>query len=189
MPEDPHRDDGQPPTLTPSASEVMARASIVTHRSTPTSEAAVLNPVPASSPKARLSPSRRKPRRRRKNYKVSSLRGPEHVSPAQEQAAALLYQIADACPQLVGSWIKKNELRDWYFELADLEGWEVQGWIGVAKALKEWTTSRRITRNGEKLTCYKVVAISKLLKRRAALLSRQTTSVTTTRGPAPDATA
>ncbi len=131
------------------------------------------------------SSGKRKARPRRKQYKVAALRGRERSTPAQLQAAALLHQIADACPELIGSWVKKNELRNWYFELAALEGWEAQGWIRVAKALKEWTTSQRITRNGEKLTCYKVVAISMRLKRRAVQLSRQSNSSATTSDPAP----
>ncbi len=174
-------DVGQQRTLTPHASF----EAVVTNRSTTMPEASVPNSVLALGPKPRLSSDQRKPRRRRKHYKVSSLRGPEYVSQVQKQAAALLYEIADACPQLVGTWIKGNELRDWYFELTANEGWEAQGWISVAKALKDWTTSQRITRNGEKLTCYKVVAVSKPLKRRAAILSRAKL-VATTSEPAKD---
>lgn len=184
-----HRPEEFEPELAASKPQVLTLAEVVKDRPTPVSEAAVLNPVPASRPKAMLSPSRRKPRRRRKQYRLSSLRGREHVTPAQKQAAALLYQIADACPQLVGTWIRKDELRDWYFELAAQEGWQAQSWIRVAKALKEWTASRRITRNDEKLTCYKVVAISKPLKRRAAQLSRPSNAVATIGDPAPGATA
>lgn len=118
-------------------------------------------------------PAKRKGGPRRKQYKVAALRGRERSTPAQLHAAALLYQIANECPELVGSWIRQDELEAWYVEIAAQEGWPPQRWIPIARALKQWTRSRRITRHGKKHTHYRVGSITPALRRRALLACQQ----------------
>lgn len=102
---------------------------------------------------------------RRKHYKVERLYGVEKPTAAEVHAARLLLDIADGCSHYIGTWITKAELSQWYTELAAREGWEVQGWIPVARALTTWTTRKR----SKKRTSYLIPRPTAALRRRAAL--------------------
>lgn len=102
---------------------------------------------------------------RRKRYKLSRIYGVEKPTTAEIHAARLLLDIADECPHFIGTWITKDELHRWYAELALREGWEVQGWIPIARALKTWTSCER----PKKRTSYLIPRPTVALRRRAAL--------------------
>lgn len=102
---------------------------------------------------------------RRKRYKLGRLYGVEKPTTAEIHAARLLLDIADGCPHFIGTWITKDELSRWYAELALREGWEVQGWIPIARALKTWTSCER----PKKRTSYLISRPTVALRRRAAL--------------------
>lgn len=121
----------------------------------------VSNDVRTSSQRAKIGKGPR-----RKKYKVERLYGVEKPTAAEVHAARLLLDIADGCPNFVGTWITKDELSRWYAELAVREGWDVQGWIPVAIALKTWTACAR----PKKRTSYLIPRPSPALRRRAALV-------------------
>lgn len=111
-----------------------------------------------------------KPRRPRKTYKVGSLENRETLTTAQLQAAVLLCEIVDAQPQRVGEWIRHEEIQARYTRLANSNNWVELSWIPIAIALKEWTTSERITRHGDKRMRYRIPRITPKLRRRANLV-------------------
>lgn len=133
------------------------------HGREPCSNACTSTPAPndvrtsSQRPKTNKAP-------RRKLYKVERIYGVQKHTTAEIHAASLLLDLADGCPHLIGSWVTKDELSRWYAELAVREGWDVQGWIPVAKALKAWTACER----PKKRTSYLIPRPTAALRRRAA---------------------
>jgi len=111
-------------------------------------------------------------RRKRKLAPIISLRGHEEPTEAQVQAAYLLYEMADEFPDIVRRSITREDLEQAYNDLVYFKGWSHQGWMRIAVAVKEWTTSQRRTKRGKKHTCYVLPRITPDLKARAALAGR-----------------
>ena len=136
----------------------------------PASEDCVQNCVRENRQTPARAPAKSKRHRRHKKHDTASL-WTDHDVPtiAEIQAAAVLHEIAAQRPHKVGKWVTRKELEDWYRKLAVQEGWEKQGWIPIAVALREWTSAKRIERSDGKLTRYQIIPITPALRRRALM--------------------
>ena len=111
----------------------------------------------------------KRPRRHKKHDTTSLWTDHDVPTIAEIHAAAVLHEIAAQRPHKIGKWVTRKELEDWYLKLAVQEGWEKQGWIPIAVALREWTSAKRIERREGKLTRYQIIPITPVLRRRALM--------------------
>lgn len=104
---------------------------------------------------------------RRKRGKMGQLYS--DYDTAEVHAACLLLDVALSHPQLVGTWVAKDQLCRWYEERTARDGGKAQSWILIGKELKKWTVSERRTHRAKKRTCYRIPPITHALKKRAAI--------------------